>query len=454
MKKEKVIKKEVYIVHCVDTEGPMYESLESTFSRVKDIFGFDIEASYFNLDLLQNKKIDLNGKEEAVKNLISPERINMNETWHDVDQMLDKITSDKFRNKVIDSSDNGWVYTWFCLDHVGFTGENPRRRDAGHHNIFDHYSARLKANLSSDKIQWHYHPIPENGNYNASGVAYLNSSNIWEVLSRKIIDRKWFPSVYRPGFHCERPDSHWFLEQWIPFDFANQSMKGKFNEIDQPDLANGRWGDWREAPVKWSAYHPSHDNYQLPGDCRRWIFRCLNMEARLREITEEDIRDGFKQAQQGEKTCISFTNHDFRDMEPEINKVRDMIDTVSKEMPDVEYYFVDALTAAKKMLDLKIIIPDMKVNVVKTSKTIELHVKSVGKLFGVQPYLAIKTRDGRYLWENFDRHSDKEWSFVFDEYHISANSVEEIGVASNSTSGNSQVVIYNIDSDQLSTYNL
>jgi len=141
-------------------------------------------------------------------------------------------------------------------------------------------------------------------------------------------------------------------------------------------------------------------------------------------------------------------------MEPEINKVRDMIDTVSKEMPDVEYYFVDALTAAKKMLDLKITIPDMRVNVVKTSKTIELHVKSVGKLFGVQPYLAIKTRDGRYLWENFDRHSDKEWSFVFDEFHIPANCLEEIGVASNSPSGNSQIIIYNVDSELLSTYEL
>mgnify|MGYP003979894903 FL=1 len=454
MKKEKSIKKEVYIVHCVDTEGPMYESLDSTFNRVKSVFGFDIEANHYNLNLLQNKKIDLNGKEEAVKNLISPERINMNETWRDVDQMLDEITSDKFRNRVTDSSDNGWVYTWFCLDHVGFTGENPRRRDAGHHNIFDHYSARLKANPSRDQIQWHYHPLPVNGNYNASGVAYLNSSNIWEVLSRKIIDRKWFPSVYRPGFHCERPDSHWFLEQWIPFDFANQSMRGKSNEIDQPDLSKGRWGDWREASIKWSAYHPSHDNYQLPGDCRRWIFRCLNMEARLREITEEDVRDGFKQAQQGEKTCISFTNHDFRDMGPEINKVRSMIDVVSKEMPDVKYYFVDALTAARKMLDLKIIIPDMKINVVKTNKTMVLSVKSMGELFGVQPYLAIKTKDGRYLWENFDKQSDKEWSFVFDEFHIPANCVEEIGVASNSTSGNTQIVIYNVDSDLLSTYDL
>ena len=106
------------------------------------------------------------------------------------------------------------------------------------------------------------------------------------------------------------------------------------------------------------------------------------------------------------------------------------------------------------MLDLKIIIPDMKINVVKTNKTMVLSVKSMGELFGVQPYLAIKTKDGRYLWENFDKQSDKEWSFVFDEFHIPANCVEEIGVASNSTSGNTQIVIYNVDSDLLSTYDL
>ena len=214
----KTIKKEVYIVHCVDTEGPMYESLESTFGRIKDIFDFDIEANHCNLDLLQNMKIDLNGQEEAVRNLICPERINMNETWHEVDHMLDKITSDEFRNRLTDSVSNGWVYTWFCLDHVGFTGENPRRRDAGHHNVFDHYLARLRGNPSRDQIQWHYHPLPANGNYNASGVAYLNSSNIWEVLSRKIIDRKWFPSVYRPGFHCERPETLVDIQGFIAKD--------------------------------------------------------------------------------------------------------------------------------------------------------------------------------------------------------------------------------------------
>lgn len=35
----------------------------------------------------------------------------------------------------------------------------------------------------------------------------------------------WFPLVNRAGMHNERPDSNWFLEQWIPFDASNQSIE-------------------------------------------------------------------------------------------------------------------------------------------------------------------------------------------------------------------------------------
>lgn len=47
----------------------MYESLESTFRRVKDM--------------------NLNGKEKAARNLLLLKRLNMNETCYDIDQMLD-----------------------------------------------------------------------------------------------------------------------------------------------------------------------------------------------------------------------------------------------------------------------------------------------------------------------------------------------------------------------------
>ena len=44
----------VYIVHCIDTEGPLYETLDATFHRLKQIFGINIEASEGNLKNLQN----------------------------------------------------------------------------------------------------------------------------------------------------------------------------------------------------------------------------------------------------------------------------------------------------------------------------------------------------------------------------------------------------------------
>ena len=34
-------------------------------------------------------------------------------------------------------------FNWHCLDHVGYE-INPRRRDMGYHNIFDHYQQIVK----------------------------------------------------------------------------------------------------------------------------------------------------------------------------------------------------------------------------------------------------------------------------------------------------------------------
>jgi len=51
--------KEVYIVHCIDTEGPLYESIEVTFEMVNQAFGIKLEPTFSNLKKLQNKDINL-----------------------------------------------------------------------------------------------------------------------------------------------------------------------------------------------------------------------------------------------------------------------------------------------------------------------------------------------------------------------------------------------------------
>ena len=69
---------------------------------------------------------------------LSPSLLNYNDTWDKIDQMCSTILSKDFRMQFQDSFNNGWLYGWYCLDHVGYE-INPRKRDMGYHNIHDKY---------------------------------------------------------------------------------------------------------------------------------------------------------------------------------------------------------------------------------------------------------------------------------------------------------------------------
>ena len=56
------MEKIVYIVHAIDTEGPLYESTKATFERLENTFGIKMEPTYENLEKLRNKVVDLGGK--------------------------------------------------------------------------------------------------------------------------------------------------------------------------------------------------------------------------------------------------------------------------------------------------------------------------------------------------------------------------------------------------------
>ena len=47
---------ELLLVHCVDTEGPLDESIESTFSRLEEIYGIKAEPTASNLLKIQQKR--------------------------------------------------------------------------------------------------------------------------------------------------------------------------------------------------------------------------------------------------------------------------------------------------------------------------------------------------------------------------------------------------------------
>jgi hypothetical protein len=449
-----VRKNPVYIVHCVDTEGPLHESVEATFERLRTIFHLELEPSVDLLRRLQAGEVHLGGLEVAVQKIVDPHLLAYNDTWDKVDSMLAELMLESFRAEVRDSAGQGWIFNWFCVDHVDYDF-NPRRRDMGYHNIFAHYRAfMLRTDSSRDGLHFHYHPHSFSRDAHRCATHWwATSDSLHQILSRRIIDHHWFPSAHRPGFHVIRPDSHWFLEQHIPFDFSSQAMVDNLVDGEQFGLLGGRFGDWRRAPATWEPYHPSADDYQIPGSCRRWITRCLNVGTRYRLLDESDVRQAFKEASEGKPVILAITNHDFRNMAPDINGVRELLVRVAADFPDVPFFFSEAVTAMRRALNLAPLPPcelELEIERVDDSTNV-LKVHSSTPTFGPQPWLALKTSGGTYHFDNFD--IDKpfhKWQYVFDEETFPLSALEAIGVAANNAFGTTTVAVMNPETQEIS----
>lgn len=440
----------VYICHHIDTEGPLYESIEELFKRVKFVTGINLEPTKDNIIKLQNREIEISDELwKELKLIVDPHTINFLGEWGQIDTMLDTIMSSSYRNELLDIEGNGWLYNWHIMDHVGFTGANPRRRDLGYLKIFEYYESKIKATDSyMDVLHWHFHPISFTKDAHIPATSYENSMyDLHQIISRRLIEKEWFPLVNRAGFHTVRFDSSHFLEQWIPFDPSNQAVKDEFQPKLQRDLTNGRFGDWRGAPYDWSIYQPNHRDWRKSGAMNRYVARVLNMNSRHRNITYDELVTAFEKARKGENVYVGITNHDWRDMKREIDDFRILLAKVIEEYSDVPFIFSESKRAFQEILFSSEQVQEEAINikVELDSKHLVVYVQN-GETFGPQPYLAIKTKDGQYYHDNFDYfdHSSQNFNYTFDDYTIPLDNIEKIAVATNDKFGNQAIKIISL----------
>ena len=438
----------IYIVHAIDTEGPLFESIETKFERLRELFGItNIEATERNLELLSRGEIDLGEKTNLIQRALKSHKSNTLGTWEEIHNMWDEVCSKKFRNILQDSEGNGWVYNWYCMDHTGFIA-NPRKRDLGHHKIHDQYTKLLQDQpWSRDVIEFHFHPISTFRDAHRCATHYLRTEDLYQILCRRIIDRNFFPSGYRAGFQAERPDSHWFLEQYIPFDISNMATECNDDIDNSIDFKKGRSGNWRKAPHDWSVYHPSHDDYQIPGNCRRLIGRALNLQSRIACMSQHEMDKAFQRADSGSDTVVGLCSHDWRHLGPEVDFARTLLNESNSKYPNVNFVFSDANTAFRSQIQrieepLKLSLRFF--NEVPGEDVPYIEIKTIkGTVFGPQPFLAIKTTDGTYIHDNFDFSSQEGvWYYAFHGDTLSLDKVASIGVAANDAFGNTQVLHY------------
>jgi len=430
----------VHIVHHIDTEGPMCEPLDELFERIGSILGhpLNLEPTKENLKKLQSAEfVFVDAKtDRLLKRIVDPQLLNFKKDQEEVEEMLDRILAPEYRNRFQDSFGQSWVYNWHVLDHVGFEA-NPRHRLLGYGAIFNIYKKRL---TDRDSLQWHFHPVHFDRAAHISAISYLNCAyELQQVMCRRLLDHHWFPVVSRAGFHTVRPDSNWWLEQWLPFDASNQAMAG--DNTDFKDNIDGRFGDWRGAPDDWSLYHPDWKDWRKKGSMNRIISRCLNMNTRLRNIDSHELTRAFKLAETtGKDVYVGITNHDFREMSVEIEDFYEKLKAVAAQHQEVNFAFSETVHAFRKccaFTDAEIQKDRLDFDLQLSDNTLQVRVTN-GALFGPQPFIALLTKDGRYLTDNFNFGEVDSGTFfyTFDYLTVPLENTKAIAVASNDRYGN------------------
>lgn len=404
----------VHVVHCVDTEGPLEETLEATFERLWREKGLDLPPNLNTLTALQKKQIDLSGQEQDIADFIAPARLAYLSTWAQVEEMVLGMTDKDYRYKHASPDGNPYTFSWFIIDVAGYD-DNPRRKPMGFNVVWDQYQRMLAGRQFNDAFGWHFHSVPANRHALHYNTSWTNNDFHEQALARRIIERSWFPALFRSGGVIERDDISYWLECFIPFDYSNQNNK-------YAEFAPGLQSDWRHAPMTWGSYHPDFHDYRKPGQMKRSIFRCLDIKNPGCRLDDADIQAAFEQARMQGHTVLAYTNHDRRDIRPEIEDIHKRISAIGKQFSDVDWSYSNALKAAQAQEEKPLVeAPQIQLSFEKGV----LYIKSTEPSFSGNIFLAVEEEGQLFYRDNPSKESPNSWAYLSPRW----NKVKIIGVA-------------------------
>ncbi|QLA20626.1 hypothetical protein [Desulfolutivibrio sulfoxidireducens] len=399
--------KTLYVVHSVDTEGPLYQSPKATLLRVNEIYGTDFPTDgppallRELVDKLGRQEIPTNGLEAEIGHFLSTARFLSDH--RDYAAAIQEATAAPTRSALADPQGGPHRYSWFVLDNTA-TFINPRRRLVGYSQVYRNLLESVApSSLELDGFYWHYHQMRRDQHPFVKESSFFADGEYDQILCRHIIECRTFPAAYRAGYCLERWDANLWLENWIPFDFSNQAASFDYPVAKRIGLEHDFW---LRAPADWSHYHPDSRDVERPGNLRRTMFRSLCIRTRLYAMSDDDVHAAFRRADSGQPTVLSGFSHDFRALRPEAEILHEKVAAVARHYPDVTWRKATAVQAAAGVLGLGHLPPlelDLRV------EDGIVYAASNQAVFGSEPYLAIKTVDHRFYTENFVKIDDTSW---------------------------------------------
>jgi hypothetical protein len=306
-----------------------------------------------------------------------------------------------------------------------------------------------------DELSLHYHTYKWS-DYNGTGVYYWNQTRTFNerqedfdvTLAQYLLEENVFPVSFRSGWHFMDQDWQQCLNQLIPYCLHDNypafvpwyTNAGPIGGVE----------DWSHAPSAFVPFHPSTNDYQLPGDSPGWNVRSV----KIQYLTQTNLDQIFSEASNGVDQVCCFWDHLPEDFVVNIARLASLVGQAASNSPSVAFRYCTAIEAMQRWRGLtNEPAPRLEVAQNLQGATVSLVITSNVPIFQERPFVCFRDAFQQYSNVTSACRSAGSNTWTIDLV-LPTNLLAKVAVAVTDTAGNLSTQILRYLPDDLYLDNL
>jgi hypothetical protein len=380
------------------------------------------------------------GSDTAIWDGMGTDRFNdtyVDALYTDPSQNAYKVMDQAFRSSLVDSYGQTMKFTWWMMSGNIFRYATNRNFPVP--NIMTMYLMKKYHGAAiqkfGDELTLHYHTFVWT-DYDNDGIYWWNQAHKFTesrddfdvTLAQDLLEENSFPVSFRSGWHAMDNDWQRYLDTLLPYSMDDDWPSIRVDTTEPIDNVY----DWSKSSKEWVPFHPSADNYQLPGALKGWNLRSTHIGG----IDSSAMVNIFAKANAGVDQVACLWGHlpetDFLDNMKNINRVAHI---AALKYPNVKFRYCTAVEAMQRWRGTTDVTPPVvNISERRAGANVTFVITSNEPLFQPQPFVAVKDLYERYTHLAARQTGTNEWTTDA----VPASSLAKVGVAATDTSGNVQ----------------
>jgi hypothetical protein len=288
-----------------------------------------------------------------------------------------------------------------------------------------------------DEVSAHYHTFLWS-DYNGDGKFYWNQSRTFNecrddfdfTLSQYLLEEEVFPVSFRSGWHFMDYDWQSHLNELLPFSMHDDY--GVFRPWPTNAEPVAGVEDWSRAPSAFVPFHPSTNDYQVPGNGKGWNVRSVKMQ----NMVQSQMDQIFLQASNGVDQVACIWNHLPEDFVTNVAKMGSYVRHSASNYPAVPFRYCTAVEAMQRWLGVTNHSPP-QIDVQETieGETLTLKIATGVPIFQDRPFVCL--RDAVQNYTNITASclatGSNVWTVILP---VPRNILAKVGIAATDPDGN------------------